>query len=158
MDKNEHKVWVEILNLSEMIGMGWLCNLHFLTTDIETVNNQTKLKKGCLPIAVHNAQIENCNHCESCTECIQKLELVHSEYEKCKLKTRLNFEIEQYKTNDEIAKLKKNGLDQREKISALKQRVALLENLNKQLNAQTKKLQEKVLVDLSASNVQVLIV
>lgn len=170
-DQSEHELWLETINKNseEKIShcSGWICNLHFKSADIEQVKGKIKLKKGAVPSIFgctsekkhderEHQQNNKCTDCDICETCIQKLNQMRSEHERAQLKLRLNHEIVQFRKDDKISRLKKEVFNKYEKLDGLKQRVGLVEKMNRQYEREIERLREKLLHLNGASSVQVI--
>lgn len=124
------------------------------------MRGQLKLKEGAVPMffvcqndeksedKIVSNQNSQTNKCTNCDAFIQQLNEMRAEHERALCKLRLNNEIEQYKKNDDIGKL-------RGKLDALKERITILGKLNRQFELEIKKIREKMLCYSDASNVKV---
>lgn len=170
-EPRENELWLNSMNEKSAKRIsscsGWICNLHFKSTDIEREKGKFKLKKGVIPTIFdctrekinderENRQNNECTEHHICETCTQKLNQMRSEHECAQLKLRLNHEIVQYKKDDQISKLKKEVHDKCEKFDGLKERVAYVEKMNRQYEGEIQSLREKILHLNGASSVKVI--
>lgn len=150
---------------------GSVCHLHFPTDDIKRVNGQFQLKEGSVPnlnmnhensnvstefgkyttpnLGINIECIENCRECESLTSQLEN-------EKQLKLKLKLNFEIEQYKMNDQIAKLTQKCNDQADIIDSYQQTIICLQRMLAETTKINKTLGNQFMEFYGATNVQVI--
>lgn len=119
----------------ESKGLGWLCNLHFLSTDIEKVKGRLKLTTDAVPVlfdapniasqALENiADDETSNSCNNCVECID-LNLKLKDLERMMLEFQMEYAVSNkrrtnWKTEEQMSgSIVKKQCSQREKCFAV---------------------------------------
>lgn len=174
--EDERDLWIDAINKVndkkfQSKGSGWLCNLHFASSDFEKVKGHFQLKSKSVPILDINLPdstngtqksivLDNNDkplsnlQCE-CTNCHKLLSRLKEE-EAMRIKSQLNFDIKVYEKSDIIDKITKICDDQKEKNFVLKKRIEHLENVRNQLENRVQILQNKVLDYMNVSEINVI--
>lgn len=138
-------------------GSGWICNLHFVSVDIERVRGRFKLKIGAVP-TLFDAQEnqssldadQNCSNIDeistlrnSCNEC-NDLILERNQLKRMLLKNQIDANIQLQIKEKKIEKLEEKCYDQILIINSLKEKDVSLEKMVKHNESQIRNLQEQL--------------
>lgn len=131
--------------------MGWLCNLHFLSTDIEKVKGRLRLKADAVPVRFNTPNItgldrildniavdEIANSCNNCND----LSLELKDLKQMLLEIKMNTDIQLQMKNQQIEKMKIKCNDLTLKNNGLKEQNVFLERMLKNHEIQIKNLRE----------------
>lgn len=161
-EEEQKKQWLNAINMSNDVdhqckGSGWICNLHFVSVDIERVRGRFKLKIGAVP-TLFDAQEnqssldadQNCSNIDeistlrnSCNEC-NDLILERNQLKRMLLKNQIDANIQLQIKEKKIEKLEEKCYDQILIINSLKEKDVSLEKMVKHNESQIRNLQEQL--------------
>lgn len=147
-------------------GNGWICNLHFLSTDIEKGRGRLKLKTSAVPVHFDFHEIQsipdasqNCSNIDnddisisnnSCNEC-KVLISERNELKQLLLKNQIDTNIQMQIQQKEIEKWKEKCYDQTLIMNSLKEKNVFLENMTKHNESQISSMQKQLNLNVNCA-------
>lgn len=163
MERAKKGEWIHEINKNndvehESKGLGSICNLHFLPTDIQKVKGRLRSKADAVPmvfpipnIACSDEALENIAEAETLNACINcnDLNLELKELKQMLLQIQIDANIQTQMKNEQIEKLKTKCNDLTLKNDGLKEKHISLEKMLKNHESQIKLLREKSLLNVN---------
>lgn len=156
-DEDEKQKWINaIKNYTDRV-IGFVCGLHFASTDLQKIKGRTQVKKGAIPFVSTSSMTDVPEETEGQKDCrnCAGLQLDYNELKDKYLKDRLELEMKLLEQSDVIEKLQQKCNDQHILINGYKRKILSLEKTEKEITKNNEDLRDKLLGKLNALNTKV---